>query len=269
MNIAFVGGGNMATALIRGLLERPGLADEIHAVDPNPQARAALDELDGVTTHAAVAPAVARSAVVVLAVKPQVMPAVLGDLAPVIGTGRLVLSVAAGITVATMRAALGPDLAVVRTMPKTPALLGAGIAGLFAGPGCSATDRERAEAILGSVGETVWLDEEGLMDVVTAISGSGPAYFYLLGEALSAAGIQLGLPAEVADRLARHTLSGAGRMAVAGGAELGELRRRVTSPGGTTQAALESLADGGFSDLIAAAVRAATRRGRELSGAER
>lgn len=265
MNIAFIGGGNMATALIRGLAGMPELASRVRVSDPSVEARARLEEVTGVTCFETAGEAVPGADVVVLAVKPQVMPVALADLAQALSDEPLVISVAAGVTTGTLRSVLGPAVPLVRAMPNTPALLGAGITGLFADPDCAPTHRDTAESIMRAVGETVWVERESLMDVVTAISGSGPAYFYLLAETLGAAGEFLGLPAEVADALARHTAHGAGIMALNGDARLDELRWQVTSTGGTTEAALDVLLAGGFGPLIEAAVEAAARRGRELS----
>lgn len=265
MTICFIGGGNMATALITGLLQSPDLGGDLRVSDPSAEVRERLATL-GVNTFEASPAAVAGADAVILAVKPQVMPRVFEDLAGKLAPGTLVVSVAAGITLRAIRDALGAHLAVIRSMPNTPALLGAGITGLYAHEACTPQHRELAEDIMAAVGETVWVAEETLIDVVTAISGSGPAYFYRMVEALRAAGESLGLPADTAAELARQTAYGAGVMALQGGADVAELRRRVTSPGGTTQAALEALSEGGFDALIAAAAEAAVRRGRELAG---
>ncbi len=265
MIISYIGGGNMAGALIGGLSAAGG-GHEIRVVDPDAGARERLAGAFGVAAFASAGEAVPGSDVIVLAVKPQVLPAVLNDIAAHVAPGQCVISVVAGATLAGLRAALGDDVALVRSMPNTPALLGEGITGLHAGPGSREQDRRAAELILGACGETAWIDDEALMDVVTAVSGSGPAYFYLLAEALADAGTRLGLPAETARRLATHTAHGAGAMLLRGGADAAELRRRVTSPGGTTQAAVEALEAGGLRDLVDRAVTAATHRGRELAG---
>jgi pyrroline-5-carboxylate reductase len=177
------------------------------------------------------------------------------------------ISIAAGITSRQLSNWLGGGIAAVRAMPNTPALLGAGITGLFANPQVDATQRDQAARLLDAVGRTVWIEDEAQMDAVTAVSGSGPAYVFLLAEALQAAGIKQGLPADTARRLANQTLLGAARMLT----ELDEpaevLRRKVTSPGGTTQAAIETFEQGGLRDLVDRAVTAATLRGRELSAA--
>lgn len=265
MNIAFIGGGNMATALIGGLQQSAQPPERITVSDPDRAARERLATSHGVECFDAALDAIAEADVVVLAIKPQVMPIVLKELAGRVSRGQLTLSIAAGIPVARIAAALGADRPVVRAMPNTPALIGLGVAGLFAGPGCHARHRRAAEWVLGAAGETEWLDDESLMDVVTAISGSGPAYYFALTEALREAGVASGLPADVAAKLALHTAHGAGAMLARAGLDASELRRRVTSPGGTTEAALATLTAAGFSDLIGQAVAAATRRGRELA----
>lgn len=266
MDIAFIGGGNMATALIAGLARSGTRGEQLRVCDPDPGVRERL--VRDFELHASNDPAscVPGASVVVLAVKPQVAPAVLERLSRLVATDQLLLSVAAGTTVATIRAALGEDQAVVRGMPNTPALVGKGVTGLYATPGCTTGHRELAETVMAAAGVCVWVEDESLMDVVTAVSGSGPAYFYLLIEALREAGTALGLPPAVAAQLATHTAHGAGVMALESGTDVSELRRRVTSPGGTTQAAIEALQAGGFHALVAAAVQAATERGQELAG---
>lgn len=266
MKIAFIGGGNMATALIAGLAGPGRDIPVISVCDPDAAARRRLEAAHGAVVHTDIGPAVTDADVIVLAVKPQVMHEVLPALATVVRHSQLVISVAAGVTVGAIAQALRVPVPVVRTMPNTPALLGAGVTGLFAGPACSAADCDSAQAILATVGRVVWIEDESLMDVVTALSGSGPAYFYLLAEAMRSAGIRLGLPPETANELAIHTAHGAGVMAIRGGHDIAELRRRVTSPNGTTQAALEVLWTGRFAGLIDEAIEAATLRGRELSG---
>lgn len=266
MRITFIGGGNMATALISGLARRGPVEDTLRVCDPDAGVRERLARDYRIPGHAGPQGAVENAEVIVLAVKPQVMPAVLGELADRLGPGQLVISVAAGITTRRIGEALGDDRPVVRAMPNTPALRGAGVTGLCASPACEPHHRDAAEAVLSAAGETVWIDDESLMDAVTAISGSGPAYFYLLTEALRDAGIALGLPADTADMLARGTAHGAGVMLREEEADAAELRRRVTSPGGTTQAALARFEEDGFRDLVLAAARAAERRGRELAG---
>lgn len=266
MRMTFIGGGNMATALISGLARAGDISSTVRVADPSGQARERLSATFGIECFADPATAVAGADVVVLAVKPQVMPTVLASLAGRIDAGALVISVAAGTLISSITEALGIRT-VIRAMPNTPALLGAGVTGFHASAACSDAQRATAIQLLSTAGATVEVDHESLIDVVTAVSGSGPAYFFLLTEALRAAGESLGLDPEAADTLATHTAHGAGVMVLEGGADVAELRRRVTSPGGTTQAALDALRAGGFSERVEAAVEAATRRGRELSGA--
>lgn len=265
MIITFIGGGNMATALISGLRKsaRPNLT--IRVSDPSDEARNRLQASYEVEPFTESAEAVSGADTIVLAIKPQVMNRVLKQLAGNIEPQQLVLSIAAGTTIRTITKKLGNDLAVIRSMPNTPALIGHGISGICPGENCEPHHVEQAELILGTAGEVVLIDDESLMDVVTAISGSGPAYYFLLTEALAVAGRTLGLPGDVADKLAAYTAFGAGAMVVQSDAGAAELRRQVTSPGGTTQAALEVLRSGVFSQVVHSAVEAATSKGRELA----
>ena len=267
-SIAFVGGGNMARSLIGGLVARGQAPAAIRVAEPVPALREALQADFGVTVFEDGARAVTDAGTWVLATKPQVLRGVCEDLAPQAQAARpLVVSIAAGITAAQLERWLGGDVAVVRTMPNTPALLGAGVTGLFASARVDAAGRALADALLGAAGRTVWIDDEARMDAVTAVSGSGPAYVFLLAEALVDAGIAEGLPAEAARTLALQTVLGAARMLTESDVDAAELRRRVTSPGGTTQAAIETFEAGGFRTLVASAVHAARVRGMELSAA--
>ena len=266
--IAFVGGGNMARSLVGGLVARGRAAGTIRIAEPVAALREALAHDFGVRVFADNAEAVAGADTWVLAVKPQVMRQVCEGLAAQAQASRpLVVSIAAGITSTQLERWLGGALAVVRTMPNTPALLGAGVTGLFANARVDAGQRTATEALLSAAGQTVWIDDEARMDAVTALSGSGPAYVFLLAEAMQAAGEAEGLPAEAARTLALRTILGAARMLTEGEEPPAELRRRVTSPGGTTQAAIETFEAGGFRALVARAIRAAAERGRPLSGA--
>lgn len=266
--VAFIGGGNMARSLVGGLLAAGADPAAVRVADPSADARAALASDFGVATFESAADAVDGAEAWVFAVKPQVMRAVCTELAAVAQQARpLVVSIAAGITSAQLDRWLGGGLAVVRTMPNTPALLGAGVTGLYANPRVDAAGRARAEGLLASAGATVWIDDEALMDAVTGTSGSGPAYVFLLAEAMEEAAIAEGLAADAARTLVRHTILGAARMLVESGEPPAELRRRVTSPGGTTQAAIETFEAGDLRGLVARAIRAATRRGGELSAA--
>ncbi|KFN43427.1 pyrroline-5-carboxylate reductase [Arenimonas oryziterrae] len=266
--IAFIGGGNMARSLIGGLVARGQAADTIQVSEPAEALREALARDFGVRTHTDNAQAGAEATIWVFAVKPQVLKSVCEALAPLAQERRpLIVSIAAGITGAQLSRWLGGGVAVVRTMPNTPALLGAGATGLYANAEVSPAQRDQADALLQATGLTVWIDSEAQMDAVTALSGSGPAYIFLLAEAMQAAGQAQGLPEDAARRLALQTIFGAARMLTESGEPADVLRQRVTSPGGTTQAALESFEAGGFRQLVDTAIAAATRRGRELSAA--
>jgi pyrroline-5-carboxylate reductase len=265
MLITFIGGGNMATALISGLVNPPRAHLQIRVSDPSEQARRHLETTFGVAVFTDSIAAAGDANVIVLAVKPQTMPAVLDQLRGQLSREQLVVSIAAGTTIASIERALGADLGVVRSMPNTPALIGHGITGVTASSNCTARQRAQAEEILMAAGEVVWLADESLMDAVTAVSGTGPAYYFLLTEALAAAARELGLPPETADRLAAMTCFGAGAMMATSPDEAVELRRRVTSPGGTTEAAMAVLEGAGFAELMRRAVEAACRRSRELA----
>ena len=266
--VAFIGGGNMARSLIGGLVARGRAADAIRVAEPVAALRDALNHDFGVTCSEDATVAAVGADVWVLAVKPQVMREVCTSLVPLAQARRpLVVSIAAGITTAQLDRWLGGSMPVVRAMPNTPALLGAGITGLFANARTSDAQRDDADSLLDAVGPTVWIDEESTMDAVTAVSGSGPAYVFLLAEAMQAAGEAEGLSHEAARALALQTILGAGRMLVESDVEAAELRRRVTSPNGTTHAAIETFEAGGFRDLVRRAVHAAAVRGKELSDA--
>ncbi len=267
--ILFIGGGNMARSLVGALVRGGVRPSSLAVVEPNPQTRDALARDFGATTLPRVDDSAASADVVVLATKPQVMKAVCSSLAALVSDRKpLILSIAAGVRVAQLREWLGSELPIVRTMPNTPALIGAGATGLFANPIVNAEQRARAESILGAAGRTVWIERVELMDAVTALSGSGPAYFFLLTEALEDAAVAQGLPRETARLLATQTCLGAGRMLTESGESPATLRERVTSPNGTTAAALDAFAAGGLRTLAAAAVDAAVERGRELSAAQ-
>jgi pyrroline-5-carboxylate reductase len=264
--IAFVGGGNMATGLIGGLVARGTPPPSIVVADPEASQRARLEHDYGVTTAADAPAAVVGARTVVLAVKPQQMAQVARSIAgPVAASGALVISVAAGIRLQDLARWLGPGVPLVRTMPNRPALIGAGITALYALPGVDAAARQTAESILAACGATVWVADESQLDVVTAVSGSGPAYFFLLVECLEAAGIELGLDPVTARKLAVETARGSGRMAAEAAESPAELRAQVTSKGGTTAAALEVLEAAGVRGIFAAAVAAGARRSTALA----
>ena len=265
-NLSFIGGGNMARSLIGGLIADQWPADRIQATDPNAEQRNRLAASFDIRTGSDNSVAVSTADVVVLAVKPQVMQSVAKDIAAAVQQKQpLVISIAAGIRATDLERWLGGQVALVRCMPNTPALVQSGATALFANTRVSAAQRDLAESILRAVGLTLWLDDEALMDAVTALSGSGPAYFFLMLEALQAAGEQLGLPADAARLLALQTAFGAAKMALESEEDPATLRQRVTSPGGTTERALKTLEDGGLRELMARALTAARDRSRELA----
>jgi len=267
MKITFIGGGNMATALIVGMKKQGFSAAGIQVVEPFDAAREKLTESFGIRCAPAIDVAALNCEVIVLAVKPQQMKEALAPIRNAIAgklNGQLVISIAAGLRLADIGRWLGGHDKLVRAMPNTPALIGAGITGLFADATVDREGRDTAEKILHAVGRTLWVDDEALMDVVTAVSGSGPAYVFYFIEALQDAGIGLGLPAEAARLLALETFLGASRLAADSEDPVGVLRERVTSKGGTTAAALAAFAATGLAAGIAKGVEAATARGREL-----
>jgi pyrroline-5-carboxylate reductase len=266
--IAFIGGGNMARSLVGGLIRDGAGEATISVAEPNPELRDALVRDFGIAAHAENAEAARDAEVLVLAVKPQVMKDVCSGLRNTVQASRpLVISIAAGVRIGQINGWLGGGAAIVRAMPNTPALIGAGATALCAGMGVSDAQRARAERILASAGIVRWVDDEALMDTITALSGSGPAYFFALVEALEDAAVAQGLPRETARALAAQTCLGAGRMLAESGEAPAELRRRVTSPGGTTAAALQSFDADHLAGIVARAVAAATKRGGELSSA--
>jgi pyrroline-5-carboxylate reductase len=264
--ITFIGGGNMAASLIGGLTNNDHPAACITATDPLPARREELASRFGINCSDDNASACANADVVVLAVKPQVMADVAKGLEDALKKSTpVVLSIAAGIRGTDIVRWLGYDAAVVRAMPNTPALVGSGITGMFANTNTSDAQRQAADAIMQAVGSTVWVDSEALIDSVTAVSGSGPAYFFLMMECLSATGIELGLSQDSARQLALHTALGAARIALEGDDPPEVLRQKVTSPGGTTERALNIFNEGGMPELVRAAVTGARDRAQELA----
>lgn len=263
MTIAFLGGGNMATALIGGLLAKGFAAQDMTVSEPLAEARRRL--LARYPVRVSESPdALLRAAdTLVLAVKPQDLRAALAPLAPVAGE-QLVISIAAGARLADVSRWLGGHRRLVRSMPNMPALIGCGISALHALPEVSAAERHRAETVLGAVGTIVWVEEERLLDPVTALSGSGPAYVFWFIEQLAASGEALGLPRAVAARLALETVLGAARLAAESDEAPSALRARVTSKGGTTEAALKVFDDEQLARRLRRALQAASRRGAEL-----
>jgi len=264
MRIAFIGAGNMASSLIGGLLAKGLDAAQIRASDPGAETRARVSAEHGIELFADNAQAVQDADVIVIAVKPQVMKAVCQDLRAHLEPHQLLISIAAGITCTSLQNRLG-NQPLVRCMPNTPALLGKGVSGLFATAAVTAEQRQQAEDLLSAVGIAVWVDTEAQIDAVTAVSGSGPAYFFLLIEAMADAGVKLGLPREVAKQLAEQTALGAAHMAVASDVDAAELRRRVTSPAGTTEAAIKSFQADGFAASVEKALSAAAHRSAEMA----
>jgi pyrroline-5-carboxylate reductase len=263
MNVVFIGGGNMADALIGGLLKGGFAANQLRAVEVDGAARRRLSDKYRIECSAEVRGTIRAGEVVVFAVKPQQMKDA-ARFAGVKDNANLVISIAAGITLASLSRWLGGTTRIVRAMPNTPALIGEGIAGLYAAPGFAESDMRQAETILGAVGATVRVDEEDKINAVTAISASGPAYVFYFIEAYEEAALQLGLTAEVGRKLALHTFSGAAKLAAASPDPVAVLRARVTSKGGTTEAALASLAAARVDEAIVRAIHVANERGREL-----
>jgi pyrroline-5-carboxylate reductase len=264
-SIAFVGGGNMAASLIGGLIAGGWDPAEIRVAEPRAERRAELAARHGVRAGASNAEAVAGAAAVVLAVKPQVLRAVATDLGPVLrGQPTLVLSVAAGVREPDIRRWLGYDAPIIRAMPNTPALVRSAATALYCNPHVSPAQRSLGESVLRAVGMTLWVGDEALMDVVTALSGSGPAYFFLVMEVLEAAGVRLGLDPETARLLTLETAFGAAKMALEASEDPATLRARVTSPGGTTERAVARLEAAEIRRVFLEAVEAARARAAEL-----
>lgn len=264
--IAFIGGGNMSYSLIGGLLAEDCHADNICVSDPD------LARLDSLRQDFAVQVTqdnqlcASDADVVVLAVKPQVLKEVAGSLAPLLAARKsLIISVAAGIRIEALGRWLGQGLPIVRAMPNTPALVRTGASGLCANSHVNSEQRDLAESILRAVGLVMWVEDEAQMDVVTALSGSGPAYFFLVMEALQKAAEHHGLGAEAARLLTLQTAFGAAKMALESSEEPALLRARVTSPGGTTEQAINTLLNGGIETLFDQAIAAAAHRSRELA----
>ena len=263
LKIGFIGGGNMATALIGGLASKLTPGANIHVVDPYAEALQKLQQKFGVSVAQQIDAALAQCDVIVLSVKPQQMKEVVAQLRAQVST-QLVLSIAAGIRAVDLSRWLGGHSAIVRTMPNTPALIGKGITGMVAMDGVSPQQRAAADAIMRAVGATVWLDDEALIDPVTAVSGSGPAYVFYFIEAMQQAAQEMGLTAEQGTQLAIATFVGASELAAQSSEPVSLLRERVTSKGGTTYAALTSMDASGVKEAIGKALKAAAARGKEL-----
>lgn len=262
--ITFIGAGNMAASLIGGLRKQGVAAEQIRASDPGVTQLQAVQDAFAISTYSDNSLAIANADVIVLAVKPQVMRTVCEQLAAHLTANQLIISIAAGITSASLSQWLG-ERAIVRCMPNTPALLGLGATGLTASADTNTEQRNNAESLLRAVGTTTWVNNEQQIDAVTAVSGSGPAYFFLLMEAMIQAGQQLGLSAEAAKQLTLNTALGASQMALDSDVEIAELRRNVTSPGGTTEQAILTFQHEGFNDIVFDALEAARNQAQKLS----
>lgn len=263
--ILLLGGGRMGGAMLAGWRER-GLAPSF-VVDPASAAMALAGEGVQVVAAPEAIPSGFEPAAVVIAVKPQQASAALPGMARFAAGRAVMLSIMAGRDIAGLRASLGPDAAVVRAMPNTPAAIRQGITVACPGPGITAMQRSLCDSLLASVGEVAWVDDEGLLDAVTAVSGGGPAYVFLLAELLERAAAKQGIPPPLARRLARVTVAGSGALLAASSEDASALRIAVTSPAGTTERALAVLmAEGAWPDLMSRAIDAATRRSRELAG---
>ena len=262
MKIGFIGGGNMASALIGGMLKQGYDADQIGVAEPSADRRAALVHEFAIQVEESAAE-VLRADTLVLAVKPQALREILTGL-PKLASHVCVLSIAAGIRTADISRWLNGHAAVIHAMPNTPALVSAGITGLFALPGVTPAQRDQANGIMAAVGKTVWVSDEQQIDAVTAISGSGPAYVFFFIEALEEAATKLGLDAQIARDLALHTFHGASTLALQDGSEPAVLRARVTSKGGTTERGIATLEEHQVRHAIHAAATAAANRAREL-----
>jgi len=264
--ITFIGGGNMASSLIGGLIADGYDPKTLTVSEPDQNKRRALAERFGVHTCADTIEALVGAQTAVLCVKPQVARQVCGEIGSAIaGHGTLLISIMAGVTEASLQAWIGQPVAVVRTMPNTPAMIQSGAIAMHASPEVDGDQRNRAETIMRACGLARWVADEALIDVATAVSGSGPAYFFRLMEAMEQAGIDLGLDPEDARLLTIQTALGAARMAIESDDPPERLRERVTSPGGTTERALTVLAEGGFGPLVEQAIAAARTRATELS----
>lgn len=265
--IGLIGGGNMGSCLVGGLIRHGHPSQQILVVDHNEQHRAQLEQKWEVFTTATPKDIISQVQILVLAVKPQSMREVIEEIAPIIDPQQtLLVSIAAGITTKQIqRWLLHPEFPIVRAMPNTPALLGVGITGLYATPQVNSTRLRQAETLLKALGEVVWIKDEALMDVVTALSGSGPAYFFYMMEGLIKSAITLGLPPEIASKLTLNTALGSATMALHSNEDITTLREKVTSKGGTTEQGINVLKDGKLQDLLVKTLTAATSRGKTLS----
>lgn len=264
--IGFIGAGNMARSIAGGLIANGWSKENIILSDPNTSQKSSIEQALGVNVYTDNAEIVRQADILVLAVKPQILKEVALEIADQLKEKNpLLISIAAGIRVKDIAKWTGSNMSIVRAMPNTPALIGAGACGLFANKQTTTAQHELAESILRATGVTVWVDNEKLLDVITALSGSGPAYFLLLMETMVSAAVKSGLDQKSAELLTLETALGAAKMALESEEDPGKLRARVTSPGGTTEAAINTLEQGQFNDLIGNAINAATMRSKELA----
>ncbi len=268
--IAFIGAGNMASSIIGGLINNGWPQDQLLATARTQARLAVVRETFGIRTMADNHEAVQQADIVMLCVKPQMMKAVLTDLRPSLRPGTLLISVAAGITMQSLQSwsvepQLKKNIAIVRSMPNTPSQLQCGACGLFANKQVSAAQKAQTERIFTAIGMANWVEKESLLDAVIAVSGSGPAYYFLFMEVMERVGTELGLDAKTAQQLTMQTALGAARMALESKVDTQELRRRVTSPNGTTEQAIKAFQDGGLAELIEKAMHAAVRRSIDLA----
>jgi len=266
-NIAFIGAGNMARSLISGLISAGFPSDKIHATDIDELKAQELGQEFGITGSTDNITAVKHADVIVLAVKPQFMAEMLTQLAPAIGDfgNKLVISIAAGVSVARLQTLMNDHKNIVRCMPNTPSLIGIGMTGLFAPTAVSASDRQFAQEMLQAVGKTLWVAEEADINAVIAASGSGPAYFFLFMQYMVEEAQRMGFSVEAARQLVQETALGAAQMVIANpDTELATLRAQVTSKGGTTAAAIHSFEENKLTELVSAAMQAAQHRAEEM-----
>jgi pyrroline-5-carboxylate reductase len=264
-NLLLLGAGKMGQAMLDGWLARGLKLNKVAVLEPQPAKAVKALTRRGLKLNPK--GKAAAAAVIVVAVKPQIAPVAVPALVRYVGKGTLVVSIMAGRTIGFLERLLPPGTAIVRAIPNTPAAIGRGISGAVANAKVSARQRKQATDLLAAIGKVEWVHDETLIDAVTALSGSGPAYVFLLAEAMTEAGIKAGLPAALAARLARETVAGSGELLHRSPLDAATLRQNVTSPGGTTAAALAVLmGPGGFDELLTEAIAAATRRGRELAG---
>ena len=263
--IVFIGGGNMASCLIGGMLANGIAREQVLVSEPGTDARQKLSQLHGIETTADNRAAAAQATLLVLAVKPQIMAAVTKELATALAHKPAVVSIAAGIPLTALENWLGTEIALVRAMPNTPALVKSGATGLFANALLSEQQKQLVDQLFESVGYACWVEREALIDAVIAVSGSGPAYFFLVLEAMQKIGQELGLSKQTAEALSLHTAMGASRMALESDATAAELRQQVTSPGGTTQSAINSFEQQGLENTFRQAMTSAVDRAEQMS----